>query len=318
MGLPGLRYPSPVRFSLQLPTDRVDLASEFVGGPALHEMAQAAESAGLDAVFVTEHPFPTDRWLASGGHHALDPFVALAFAASSTTTLRLQTGVSVLAYRNPFLLAKSVASLDVLSGGRLILGVAAGYLKGEFEALGADFEGRNERTDEALVAIKRAFTESGIEHRGDAFEARGNTMLPRPLQQPHPPIWVGGNSRRAIRRAVEHADGWIPFPTVGFSGDRVRTATIESLEDLRDRIAYAREHARAVGRDEPLDICFVPFGLSMARPERIEPERFRETVHTLSELGVTWLSLSVPGDTRAAWCETVRRFGDEVLAPLRA
>jgi probable F420-dependent oxidoreductase len=306
-----------VRFSLQLPTDRVDRGDEFVGGPALAEMACAAEAAGFDASFVTEHPFPSDGWLATGGHHALDPFVALAFVAAATSTLRLQTNIAVLAYRNPFLAAKAVASLDVLSGGRVILGVAAGYLKGEFEALGADFASRNERTDEAIVAMKRAWSESNVVHEAPGFRAKGNTMLPRPKQRPHPPIWVGGNSKRAIRRAVEHGDGWIPFPTVGFPGDRVRTATIETLEDLEARIGYAREHAASIGRQAPLDICFVPFGLSMHRPERVDPERFRSTVEQLAALGVTWLTLALPGENRAGFCHTLQRFGEEVLAPLR-
>jgi alkanesulfonate monooxygenase SsuD/methylene tetrahydromethanopterin reductase-like flavin-dependent oxidoreductase (luciferase family) len=136
-----------VRFSLQLPTDRVVSGDEFVSGPAVAEMAREIEAAGFDACFVTEHPFPPRRWLESGGHHALEPYVALSFAAAATTTLRLQTNIAVLPYRSPWLTAKAAASLDVLSGGRLILGVAAGYLRGEFEALGADFDGRNERAD---------------------------------------------------------------------------------------------------------------------------------------------------------------------------
>jgi probable F420-dependent oxidoreductase len=306
-----------VRFSLQLPTDRVDRGDAFVGGPALAEMAGAAEAAGFDAAFVTEHPFPPDRWLETGGHHALDPFVALSFVAAATTRLRVQTSIAVLAYRNPFLTAKAVASLDVLSGGRVILGVAAGYLKGEFEALGADFAERNERTDEAILAMKRAWSESGVELEGRGFRAQGNTMLPRPLQQPHPPIWVGGNSKRAIRRAVELGEGWIPFPTVGFPGERVRTATIESLDDLEVRIAYARAHAEAIERTAPLDICFVPFGLSMHRPGKIDAGKFHETVERLAGLGVTWLTLALPGNDRDEFCDAVARFGEDVLAPLR-
>jgi alkanesulfonate monooxygenase SsuD/methylene tetrahydromethanopterin reductase-like flavin-dependent oxidoreductase (luciferase family) len=127
---------------------------------------------------------------------------------------------------------------------------------------------------------------------------------------------VGGNSRRAIRRAVEHGDGWIPFPTVGIPSDRVRTAPIESVDDLRERIAYAREHAAQVGRSAPLDICFVPFGLAMHQRRGVDPDRFRDTVAELEALGVTWLTLGLPGDTRAEFCDAVRRFGDEVLLPL--
>ena len=147
-----------MQFSLGLPTDRVDRADEFVTGAAVMECAAAAEAMGFDACFVTDHPAPDAKWLAAGGHHALDPFVALSFAAAATTRLRLQTHILVLPYRNPLLTAKSALSLDVLSGGRLTLGVAAGYLKPEFFALGSDFETRNERTDEAIDVIRGVLT----------------------------------------------------------------------------------------------------------------------------------------------------------------
>jgi probable F420-dependent oxidoreductase len=306
-----------VRFTLQLPTDRVDAGDEFVGGAAVAEMARAAETAGFDACFVTEHPFPSDRWLATGGHHALDPYIALSFAAAATTRLRIQTHVAVLAYRNPFLTAKAVATLDVLSGGRVILGVAAGYLKGEYEALGVDFAERNELTDEAIDALRLAWGESGVDAKGRHFHAHGNTMLPRPLQQPHPPIWIGGNSRRAIRRAVEKADGWIPFPTVGIASDRIRTAAIESVEDLEARVAYARAHAQAVGRSAPLDICFAPIGLTLAGRNAAPPEQFAALSRRLAGLGVTWQALSLPAKTRAEWCERVQDFGARMLAAAR-
>jgi probable F420-dependent oxidoreductase len=306
-----------VRFTLQLPSDRVDAAEEFVRGDAVAEMARAAEAAGFDACFVTEHPFPSDRWLATGGHHALDPWVALSFVAAATTRLRVQTNIAVLAYRNPFLTAKAVASLDVLSGGRVILGVAAGYLRGEFEALGVDVEERNQLCDEAIDALRRAWSESGVALEGRHFAARGNSMLPRPLQQPHPPIWVGGNSRRAIRRAVEKGDGWIPFPTAGLASDRIRTAQIESVEDLAARVAYAHEHARAVGRTAPLEICFAPLGLALHRRDEATPERFTELARRLAALGVGWLALSVRAKTRGAWCARVREIGATLLPAAR-
>ena len=306
-----------MRFSIQLPTDRVDAGDEFVSAQAIREMAQAIEAAGFDACYVTDHPFPGDRWLAGGGHHALDPWIALSFAASATTRLRLQTNIIVIGYRNPFMTAKAVSTLDVLSEGRLILGMAAGYLKPEFRALGADFEHRNEIADEAIQAMKRALSEDGVELIGRGWAATGNTMLPRPVQRPHPPIWVGGNSRRAIRRAVEHADGWIPFPTAGIPPDRVRTGAIANLDDLDARIGYAREHAHSIGRESPLDICFVPFGVTMYDRDPIEPSRFAEVVDHLGARGVTWLTLHLPADSRQEYCEAVARFGEDVLRPLR-
>ena len=123
-------------FSFELPTHRVEQPEEFVSAAAITEVATAAEAAGFSAVHVTDHPAGDGKWLDTGGHHTLDPFVALSFAAAATSSIRLLTNVYIAAYRNPFLGAKAALSLDVLSGGRLILGTAAGYLKPEFAALG--------------------------------------------------------------------------------------------------------------------------------------------------------------------------------------
>ena len=131
-----------LQFSFELPTLRVDSPAEFVTSEAIADIAHAAEAAGYGAVHVTDHPAPDTRWLDHGGHHALDPFVALSFAAASTSSINLLTNIYVAAYRNPFLGAKLIQSLDVLSNGRLILGTGAGYLKPEFRALGVDFDSR--------------------------------------------------------------------------------------------------------------------------------------------------------------------------------
>ncbi len=301
-----------MRYSVQLPTHRVDEPKEFLTAEALGEMARAAEAAGFDACFVTDHPFPGDKWLAGGGHHSLDPFVALSFAAAATTKLRIQTHILVAPYRNAFITAKAAASLDVLSNGRLILGLGAGYLKSEFRALGADFEGRNEATDEVIRAMRRAWSETGVEFEGRDLSVRGNTMLPRPTQQPGPPIWVGGNSRRAIRRAVELADGWVPFPNPRSHASYQRTAALESVDDLRERLAYASEHAERVGRKAPLDVCFAPVGGTMIAQQQLEPGPVREQAAELEALGVSWLALSVPDSSRAAWCQTVSALGPEL------
>ena len=306
-----------MRFSVQLPTDRVEDGPEFTSRDALFELATSAERAAFDACYVTEHPFPSDRWLASGGHHALDPFVALSMAAAATTRLRLHTNILVLAYRNPFLTAKAIASLDAVSGGRVIVGVAAGYLEGEYEALGADFAHRNEITDEALVAMKQAWSGESLRFQGRGFEAAGNTMLPRPVQRPHPPLWVGGNTRAAMRRATEHGQGWSPFPLPATYSGRTRTAPIESVDDLRVKIEWLHEHAAKVGRSAPLDVNFVPFGHGMNTREALDAEAFCEQAQHLEAIGVTWLSIGLPGRTRADYCESLARFGDEVIAKLR-
>ncbi len=307
-----------MRFSVQLPTDRVERGSEFTSRGAVVAMAGAVERAGFDACYVTEHPFPSDAWLATGGHHALDPFVTLSAVAVATERLRLHTNILVLAYRNPFLTAKAIASLDVLSEGRAIAGVAAGYLEDEYEALGADFAHRNAVTDEALAAMKRAWTGESVDFEGRGFRAAGNRMLPLPVQKPHPPVWVGGNSRRAMRRAVDHAQGWSPFPIPARYSGRTRTDAIESIADLAAKISILRDLAAAAGRAEPLDVNFVPFGFGMNTREPLVADDFCEQVERLEAIGVTWLSLGLPFRDRTEYEQIVARFGEEVIAPLGA
>ena len=299
-----------MRFTIGLPTDHVGHAGEFVTGAAVMECAAAAEAAGFDACFVTDHPAPDSKWLAGGGHHALDPFVALSFAAAASTRLRVQTHILVLPYRNPLLTAKSVLSLDVLSGGRVILGVASGYLKPEFAALGVDFDERNELTDEAIDVMRRAWTEDEVVVEGRHFRTRGTSMRPHPPQQPGPPIWIGGNSTAAIRRAAERGQGWVPFPNPGGLTSRVRTPELSNLEELERRMQILRDHAAAIGRTEPIDVCFSPFSEGASRTV--------DELHRLESLGVTWAVLHGPAaKTRSEWIDGTRRLADEIIAPSR-
>src|ERR1700712_1886388 len=147
----------------------------LVSGSGIAAVATAAEAAGFSGFGFTDHPAPSQRWLQSGGHDALDPFVAMGFAAAHTTTLRLIPNIVVLPYRNPFVVAKSGATLDLLSGGRFTLAVGVGYLKREFAALGVDFEERAALFDEALDAIRAIWTSDDITFEGMQFSARGIT-----------------------------------------------------------------------------------------------------------------------------------------------
>jgi probable F420-dependent oxidoreductase len=299
-----------MRFTIGLPTDHVDRAEEFVTGDAVMECARTAEAAGFDACFVTDHPAPDIKWLAGGGHHALDPFVALSFAAAATTRLRVQTHILVLPYRNPLLTAKAVLSLDVLSAGRVILGVAPGYLKPEFAALGVDFDERNELTDEAIDVMRRIWTEGEIEIVGRNFRTRGTTMRPRSVQRPHPPIWIGGNSTAAIRRAAERGEGWVPFPNPAGGTPGVRTPPLSNLDELARRVQILRDHADTIGRTEPIDICFSPFSAGA--------QATLDELGALEALGVTWAVLHTPAvTTRAAWIDAVQRVADAVIVPYR-
>ncbi|BBZ17762.1 TIGR03619 family F420-dependent LLM class oxidoreductase [Mycolicibacterium gadium] len=297
-----------ISFSLELPTHRVDAVSEFVSAEAISEIARSAEASGFRAVHVTDHPAPDAKWLDHGGHHALDPFVALSFAAAATTEVKLLTNVYIAAYRNPFLGAKSIQSLAVLSGGRLILGTAAGYLKPEFKALGIDFDSRGALLDEALDVLDKLLTGDDVAYEGSSFSARGVRLFPLPAARP--PIWVGGNSKPAVRRAVTRAQGWAPFNTFGYAAAS-RTAEISTLDELESAIAWATKYAAEVGRTEPLDICFSAGNLL---DETKSADERHATIAKLEGMGVTWLTIAPQADTRAEAVDHAHAFAEEFIA----
>ena len=298
----------PISYSLELPTQRVDAVSEFVTADAISEIARVGEASGFAAVHVTDHPAPDAKWLDHGGHHALDPFVALSFAAAATTDVKLLTNVYIAAYRNPFLGAKSIQSLAVLSGGRLILGTAAGYLKPEFRALGIDFDNRGALLDEALDVLDKVLTGDDVAYEGTSFAARGVRLYPVPTAAP--PIWVGGNSRPAVRRAVSRAQGWAPFNTFGYA-TASRTAEISTLDELESAIAWAKKYAAEIGRTEPLDICFSAGNLL---DDSKSTEERHETIAKLEGMGVTWLVVAPQGANRTEVIDHAHAFAEEFIS----
>ena len=178
-------------------------------------VARAAEAAGFESVWTGEHVVLPDPQVppspAPPQHPMLDPAVELAFLAAHTQRLRLATGIIILPQRNPLVLAKELASVDVLSQGRLIFGLGAGYLKREFDAVGARFDDRGARTDEYIDAIRALWTERQPSFTGRSVRFGGIDAQPRPVQKPHPPIVVGGASPAALRRAVLRGNGWYGF-----------------------------------------------------------------------------------------------------------
>src|SRR5439155_1692427 len=174
-------------------------------------VAREAERAGFAWVSCSDHvAVPTSRAAAMGAVW-YDAGSTLAFVAGATTRIELLSHVLVLPYRHPLVVAKQYGTLDRLSGGRVILGVGSGHLKPEFAALGADYDQRGRVTDEYIHAIGAAWEADVARFDGQTVAFRDVMVAPRPIQQPRPPIWVGGNSRAAVRRAARHAHGWIPW-----------------------------------------------------------------------------------------------------------
>lgn len=307
-----------MKFSCALPVDDVG-ENGFLSIEGMSNAVEAIDQARLDAVYLTDHPAPSDRWLSSGGHATLDPFVALAVAAGASNRLRLHMHILVLAYRNPVIVAKSLATLDRLSGGRLTVGIGTGYLKSEYAAVGVPFEERGARTDEALDLMRQAFTGAPVNFEGQHFVARDNVVRPTPAQAPLP-VWGGGNAPRAIRRAVEKCQGWSPFPSSETVSRSARTESLTSLPQLRDKIGYARDLAESLGRTEPLDICVSSFQRVSAiidTRDRGEAGKLVDEYSAFAEAGVSWTTVAVSCPSPGAFAENVQWFGEEVAAKVR-
>lgn len=302
-----------MKINVTLPFDQIDEPEEFLTPTAVVEVATLVERLGFNGGNVTDHPCPTGRWLDAGGHYAQDPFVMLSFVAAATTTLRLQTGILVLPYRNPFITARAVATLDVYSGGRVTLGLGAGYLKGEYRALGVDFERRNDIMDEYLRALKAALSSEEFTFQGTGYEALGNRVKPGPIQKPHPPLLVGGNSRRAIRRAAELGDGWCPFFTQAGVSTTSRTASMNDEEDLAAGIKYLDEHCEKIGRQQRPQIILSSIN---SLGEKGNAAAIIDTIGELRSLGASGAAVHIDGRTRAEWCDNASRFAVDVLAKL--
>jgi probable F420-dependent oxidoreductase len=177
---------------------------------AIVTVAQQAEALGFDSVWVSDHIVVPRSAIPRFGEVFFEPFTTLAYVAGKTQRIRLGTSVIILPYRHPLFMGKALATLDVLSGGRLIVGAAVGWLAEEFEALGIPFTERGARSDEALRAMRALWTEAEPKFEGRFFRFGQIRAEPKPLQKPHPPIWIGGNSPAAFRRAAEFADAWHP------------------------------------------------------------------------------------------------------------
>ena len=235
-------------------------------------IAALAESLGYDSLWAGEHvvvPSPrVDPSPMEPDEPILDPLVALAHLAGRTERILLGTGVIILPQRNPLVLAKQVASLDVLSGGRLILGIGVAYLEPEMTAIGVPMEGRGARADEYLAAMRSLWQDDAPAYRGRYVHFEAVDAHPRPAQRPVPVV-VGGHTERAHLRAARHADGWYGF-MVG----------LRAMAEQRESLDRAIERA---GRERPLHVSISP-------SRRLDPD----TVTAYAELGVNRLIVVPP------------------------
>jgi probable F420-dependent oxidoreductase len=244
-------------------------------------VARAAEAAGFESLWTGEHVVLPDPQVrpspAAPDMPFLDPAVALAYVAAATRDVRLGTGIIILPQRNPLVLAKELASVDVLSGGRLIFGLGIGYLKPEFDALGIPFEQKGARTLDYLQAMLAMWTQEKPAYTGRFVRFAGIQAMPRPVQKPHPPIVIGGHTPAAFRRAVEHGNGWYGF-----------------MDDL-DLAARHIAELRAIEREGTRPAHLGRLEISVTPAAGIDADTFRR----YADLGVDRLILFQPVATEA-------------------
>ena len=300
----------------------------------LIKLARKADELRYSSVFVTDHvvipasqsaPYPyspTGKFAGDWRNGYLEPLTLMSYLAGETSRVRLGTSVLVIPYRNPVVTAKMLATLDVLSGGRIILGAGVGWFKEEFEALHAEpFERRGAVTDEYLHLMRACWTREPVDWQG-AFYGMGEvSAMPKPRQTGGIPIWVGGHTDAALRRAGELSDGWHPIG--------LRPPAMLLPEEYRDKVAIIRDWARKAGRD-PRAItlsfrCPLEVLPKRAKPAGGERQLFRGTaaevigdLKAYEALGVTHFVFDPVAQDLRGWLTIMERFAEEIRPRMRA
>jgi probable F420-dependent oxidoreductase len=302
-----------VVYGMQLPiqsqSTRYVAPWEKVSGPAeLGRIAQVADEAGFFYLGVCDHTAIPTRLADAMGTIWYDTTATLGWLAALTTRTHLLSHVLILAQRHPLRAAKELSTLDLLSGGRLIVGVGAGHVPEEYELLTGEFAERGRHTDEAVSALALAFTSEFPELPGPRFPASGMGLAPRPVRQPRPPIWIGGSSPAAIRRTAGYGDGWLPQGTAR----RDLPAQIARLRALRDKLRGGA--AIDIGTIvEPIHLS--GGARSWDLPNYVlqgGPEEIASSLRDLVTMGVNHLQVRFMARSVDEFCEQTARFGAEV------
>jgi probable F420-dependent oxidoreductase len=304
-----------MQFGLSLPHFRQVASPE-----AIRRVAQRAEHLGYDGIWVSDHiviPYSAaDRF----GTMFYEPLTVLGFAAACTSRVRLGTTVIILPYRNPLVTAKVLSTLDVLSGGRVTAGVAVGWTEDEFKALGVPFQERGALSDEYIAAFKALWTQDKPAFHGHYVRFDNIAFEPRPVQKPHIPIWIGGNSKRAIRRAVALGDGWHP--------------TRPLVEDVKAGLAYLREVCTQRGRDpraltvavrQPLKFYDGAEASVKRRPLLGSTQKIIDDIGRYRDAGVQYVMLDtfyggseLEHESVESMLGTIERFAADVMPKIQA
>jgi probable F420-dependent oxidoreductase len=301
---------------------RFAMSMSGLGARHYPEVAEAAEANGFESVWMPEHlifpaEMPPNYSYTPDGYPpmhsdtpAFDPWVVLGGVATRTKDIRLATGVFILPLRHPIGVARSVVTLDRLSGGRVVLGIGVGWMPDEFEIVGQDFHTRGKRTDEMIVLMRKLWSEETIEFHGEFYDIPPVKFLPKPVNKRSGiPIVVGGTSPGALRRAGRLGDGWMHHAQIHaslYTGEANPGVNEDDFAELADHLAVIHRHREAAGRtDTPFEIV-VGMGSTL------------ESVRRCEEMGVTSYTAG-PGSaglkgTKDDFIDWIKRFSDEVLA----
>jgi probable F420-dependent oxidoreductase len=260
------------------------------GVPELTAIAEAADRLGFDHLTCSEHIAVPRAAADQRGGTYWDPLATLSFLAARTSTIRLATHVLVLGYHHPLEIAKRYGTLDLLSGGRLVLGLGVGSLKEEFDLLGATFDGRGTIADEALQALRAALGHREPEFHGEHFDFAGLVVEPHSVQ-PHLPLWIGGRSLRSLQRARSLGDGWVPFGL--------------ALNEVRRML-----HETQTESSTPFDVV-----LSTGKPldPLAQPSRCLDRLGRVIGAGATLVSTVLAADSAEHYVDQLHALADLVM-----
>jgi probable F420-dependent oxidoreductase len=298
-----------VLFSLPLRTMPWELTASVA---ELVAAVRLAEDVGFDYLCVNDHVAVTHESAAVVGTRWADPIATMAYLAAMTSRIRLYTSVLIVPYRPPLLVAKALATVDLFSGGRLTVGAGVGYLKSEFDALQVTFEQRGEITDEYLLALQQLWSADEASFHGKHVEFSNVCSDPRPVQQPHPPIIIGGNSPPAMRRAARLGDGWHP--------------TMVEPADLPQRLDYIYNQPEFQARPRPFEVVVGLVRLKVDERTHVatgdthipKEQEVLEQVEILRQAGATaiWVT-SFRSPSWSQYLEDIQAFGEQVIAKYR-
>jgi len=289
----------------------------------LVRFARLADEIGFDSLTLSDHivipkampdnyPYHPEGefdWRAARDY--FEPLATLMFLAGCTNRIRLGTSVLIISYRNPITTAKMLATIDVLSGGRMFCGVGAGWWENEYKALGipGHFQERGARTDEYLRIFKTLWTEENPAFQGEFFQFSDFEFSPRPVQAGGVPIWVGGHTKRAMRRAVELGDAWHPIG--------LRPPANLDPAELTQHIETLHKMCEKAGRDPAtLQVCFraqVTLTDKESRPLVGSKTQVLDDLHGYQSLGVDHLTMDLVGETADDLADQIQQYGEELL-----